>query len=219
VNLDEQRMLMVTRQIQARGVRDRRVLDAMARVPRHRFVSESQLASAYGDFPLPIGEGQTISQPYMVATMTESLGLAGEERVLEIGTGSGYQAAVLAELAREVITIERIEALAETARARLAELGYRNVRVIVGDGTLGWPQGAPYQGIMVTAGAPSAPAPLLKQLDVGGRLVVPVGERHTQILEIHTRQEQDKYRVRRETACRFVDLIGKHGWSQHWRPS
>jgi protein-L-isoaspartate(D-aspartate) O-methyltransferase len=213
LNFDEQRMLMVTRQIQARGVRDRRVLDAMARVPRHLFVSESQLPSAYGDFPLPIGEGQTISQPYMVATMTESLGLSGTERVLEIGTGSGYQAAILAELAREVITVERIQSLADTARKRLAGLGYENVEVIVGDGTLGWPDGAPYQGIVVTAGAPSAPTPLLQQLDVGGRLVVPVGERHTQILEIHTRQEQDKYKVRRETACRFVDLVGKHGWS------
>jgi protein-L-isoaspartate(D-aspartate) O-methyltransferase len=213
VNFDEQRKSMVTRQIQARGVRDRRVLEAMAKVPRHLFVSESQLASAYGDFPLPIGESQTISQPYMVATMTEQLGLTGDERVLEIGTGSGYQAAVLAELAQEVISIERIESLAETAGSRLAELGYDNVRVIVGDGTLGWPDGAPYQGIMVTAGAPSAPTPLLQQLDAGGRLVVPVGERHTQILEIHTRQEKDKYKVRRETACRFVDLIGKHGWS------
>jgi protein-L-isoaspartate(D-aspartate) O-methyltransferase len=213
LNFDEQRMLMVTRQIQARGVRDRRVLDTMARVPRHLFVSESQLSSAYGDFPLPIGESQTISQPYMVATMTESLGLSGNERVLEIGTGSGYQAAVLAELAQEVISIERVESLAETARNRLAELGYNNLEVVVGDGTLGWPDKAPYQGIMVTAGAPSAPTPLLQQLDVGGRLVVPVGERHTQILEIHTRQEKDKYKVRRETACRFVDLIGKYGWS------
>ncbi len=213
MNFDEQRMLMVTRQIQARGVHDRRVLDTMARIPRHLFVSESRLSSAYGDFPLPIGEGQTISQPYMVATMTESLGLSGNERVLEIGTGSGYQAAVLSELAQEVITIERVESLGNAARKRLAELGYGNVEVIVGDGTLGWPDGAPYQGVMVTAGAPSAPTPLLQQLDVGGRLVVPVGERHTQILEIHTRQEKDKYKVHRETACRFVNLIGKHGWS------
>jgi protein-L-isoaspartate(D-aspartate) O-methyltransferase len=213
LNFDEQRMLMVTRQIQARGVHDRRVLDTMARIPRHLFVSESRLSSAYGDFPLPIGEGQTISQPYMVATMTESLGLSGNERVLEIGTGSGYQAAVLSELAQEVITIERVESLGNAARKRLAELGYGNVEVIVGDGTLGWPDGAPYQGVMVTAGAPSAPTPLLQQLDVGGRLVVPVGERHTQILEIHTRQEKDKYKVHRETACRFVNLIGKHGWS------
>jgi protein-L-isoaspartate(D-aspartate) O-methyltransferase len=149
----------------------------------------------------------------MVATMTESLGLSGNERVLEIGTGSGYQAAVLSELAQEVITIERVESLGNAARKRLAELGYGNVEVIVGDGTLGWPDGAPYQGVMVTAGAPSAPTPLLQQLDVGGRLVVPVGERHTQILEIHTRQEKDKYKVHRETACRFVNLIGKHGWS------
>jgi len=213
VNFDEQRQTMVARQIRARGVRDRRVLESMAKVPRHRFVSESQLASAYGDFPLPIGESQTISQPYMVATMTEQLGLFGDERVLEIGTGSGYQAAVLAELAKEVISIERIESLAQAARSRLSELGYDNVEVIVGDGTLGWPDKAPYQGIMVTAGAPSAPTPLLRQLDAGGRLVVPVGERHTQILEIHTRQEEDQYKIRRETACRFVDLIGKHGWS------
>ncbi len=208
----EARLQMVARQIKARGVSDHRVLAAMGKVQRHEFVADNQLASAYGDHPLPIGEGQTISQPYMVASMTESLGLDGSERVLEIGTGSGYQAAVLAELAREVISIERIESLATRARTRIDNLGYKNVAVIVADGTLGWPDQAPYQGILVTAGAPSVPKTLLEQLDIGGKLVIPVGKRQTQLVEIHTRTGPDSYDTRQETACRFVDLIGKHGW-------
>jgi protein-L-isoaspartate(D-aspartate) O-methyltransferase len=203
---------MVTRQIQARGVRDPRVLNAMGKVPRHRFVSGSQQESAYGDFPLPIGEGQTISQPFMVATMTEALRLTGDERVLEIGTGCGYQAAVLGELAREVISIERIPALAHKAASLLAELGHENIQVEVGDGTLGFDARAPYTGILVTAGSPRVPEPLKQQLAVGGRLVIPVGRRHTQILEIHKKVSEEEFIVTKDTACRFVDLIGRHGW-------
>jgi protein-L-isoaspartate(D-aspartate) O-methyltransferase len=184
----------------------------MGRVPRHRFVSEAQISSAYGDFPLPIGEGQTISQPYMVASMTEALRLTGRERVLEIGTGSGYQAAVLAECAKLVVTVERIASLAERSRLLLGELGYTNIEVQVGDGTLGWPEKAPYHGIIVTAGAPQVPRPLLTQLDIGGRLVIPVGRRHTQTIEIHKKVAEDDFVVTRDTACRFVDLIGEHGW-------
>jgi protein-L-isoaspartate(D-aspartate) O-methyltransferase len=212
LNLDDQRLQMVARQIEARGIRDPRVLAAMRKVPRHLFVQESKQAAAYGDHPIPIGEGQTISQPYMVAAMSEALNLTGDERVLEIGTGSGYQAAVLSELAAEVVSIERIGSLAEIARLRLEEHGYQNVEVLEGDGTLGHPLGAPYQGIMVTAGAPSVPLPLREQLTLGGKLVIPVGERHTQVLEIHTRTRENKFKIRKDTACRFVDLIGEHGW-------
>jgi len=212
LSFEEQRLLMVARQIQARGVRDPGVLNAMGRVPRHRFVTEEKQDSAYGDFPLPIGEGQTISQPYMVASMTEALRLTGRENVLEIGTGSGYQAAVLSELARTVVTVERIASLAEKSKALLSELGYSNVEVQVGDGTLGWPEKAPYQGIIVTAGSPRVPQPLLEQLDIGGRLVIPVGKRHTQIIEVHKKVAENDFMVTHDTACRFVDLIGKHGW-------
>ena len=209
---DQDREQMVARQIEARGIRDRGVLGAMRRVPRHLFVPPSRRGSAYGDFPLPIGEGQTISQPYMVALMTQLLGLTGTERVLEIGTGCGYQAAVLAEVAAEVVSVERVASLAEKARRTLESLGYTNVEIQVGDGTRGWPPKAPYQGILVTAGAPRIPAPLREQLDTGGRLVIPVGERHTQLIEIHTRLGPDEFRVAKDTACRFVDLIGEHGW-------
>ena len=204
---------MVARQLEARGVRDRRVLDAMRRVPRHRFVPERLQGSAYDDGPLSIGEGQTISQPYMVASMTEELRLTGSERVLEIGTGSGYQAALLAELATEVITIERHRELAERAAGLLTELGYENIRFEVADGTLGWPELSPYPAILVTAGAPSAPRTLLEQLGEGGRLVIPVGDRYSQTIEIHKRTGPEKWTVRRSTACRFVRLVGEQGWS------
>ncbi len=212
MNFDQARREMVSRQIAARGVRDQRVLAALEQVPRHLFLSEIQQAAAYGDHPLPIGEGQTISQPFMVASMTEALGLTGSEKILEIGTGSGYQAAVLAVLARQVVSIERILSLAEKARARLKSLPADNVVVHVGDGTLGWPDSGPYQGIMVTAGAPATPKPLLAQLDIGGRLVIPVGSRSSQVIEIHTKTGIDSYSIRKDTACRFVDLIGRHGW-------
>ncbi|HUU00716.1 MAG TPA: protein-L-isoaspartate(D-aspartate) O-methyltransferase [Myxococcota bacterium] len=209
---DEQRLQMVARQIEARGVRDPRVLAAMRKVPRHMFVPQASLPAAYEDRPLPIGQGQTISQPYMVATMTEALELRGDERVLEIGTGSGYQTAILAELAGEVISIERIGSLAEEAALRLAELGYNNVRVRTADGSLGWPALTPYAGIMVTAGAPRAPQALLDQLATGARMVIPVGGCNTQILETHLRIGPGKYNITRDTACRFVDLIGEQGW-------
>ena len=172
---------MVGTQIKARGVKDPRVLAALLKVERHRFVPEKYLDSAYSDQPLPIGEGQTISQPYIVGLMTELLELKGNEKVLEIGTGSGYQAAILAELAKEVYTIEIIESLASTAEKRLSELGYQNVRLKAGDGYLGWPEAAPFDAIIVTAAPDHIPKPLIEQLKEGGRMVVPVGS-HTQEL-------------------------------------
>jgi protein-L-isoaspartate(D-aspartate) O-methyltransferase len=172
---------MVENQIKARGVKDPRVLAALLKVERHRFVPEKYLDSAYSDQPLPIGEGQTISQPYIVGLMTELLELKGNENVLEIGTGSGYQAAILAELAKEVYTIEIIESLASTAEKRLSELGYQNVRLKAGDGYLGWPEAAPFDAIIVTAAPDHIPKPLIEQLKEGGRMVVPVGT-HTQEL-------------------------------------
>jgi protein-L-isoaspartate(D-aspartate) O-methyltransferase len=166
---------MVETQIKARGVKDPRVLSALTKVERHRFVPEEYLNSAYSDQPLPIGEGQTISQPYIVALMTELLELKGNEKVLEIGTGSGYQAAVLAELAREVYSIEIIESLASIAKRRLSELGYQNIHVKAGDGYLGWPEAAPFDAIIVTAAPDHIPKPLIEQLKEGGRMVLPVG--------------------------------------------
>jgi protein-L-isoaspartate(D-aspartate) O-methyltransferase len=204
---------MVRNQIEARGVRDPRVLAAMRAVPRHRFVPAYQVASAYRDSPLPIGQGQTISQPYIVALMSEMLELTGEEKVLEIGTGSGYQAAILGQLAAEVISVERFESLAQKARTRLGELGYQNVRVDVGDGSLGWPPDAPYDAIIVTAASPELPPPLEEQLAEGGRLVAPVGPRWTQHL---LRVRRRKGKLERETTIgvAFVPLIGTHGWQQ-----
>jgi protein-L-isoaspartate(D-aspartate) O-methyltransferase len=194
------------------GIADPRVLAAMARVPRHRFVPEPQRRFAYADGPLPIGDGQTISQPYMVAAMTEALRLGGAERVLEVGTGSGYQCAVLAELAREVVTVERISELSERAGAVLADLGYTNVVRVVGDGTLGAPEHSPYDAIVVTAGAPAAPEPLLAQLADGGRLVVPEGGRGIQTLVRYTRRGRNIH-TEALMQCMFVPLIGRHGWS------
>ncbi len=173
---------MVENQIKGRGVKDPRVLSAMVKVERHRFVPEEYFNSAYSDQPLPIGEGQTISQPYIVALMTELLELKGDEKVLEIGTGSGYQAAILAELAKEVYTIEIVESLASTAKKRLSELGYQNIKVRAGDGYLGWPEAAPFDAIIVTAAPDHIPKPLIEQLKEGGRMVVPVGT-HTQELK------------------------------------
>jgi protein-L-isoaspartate(D-aspartate) O-methyltransferase len=166
---------MVETQIKARGVKDPRVLSAMLKVERHRFVPEEHLPSAYFDQPLPIGEGQTISQPYIVALMTELLELKGDEKVLEIGTGSGYQAAILGELAKEVYTIEIIESLASMAKKRLSELGYQNIKVKAGDGYLGWPEAGPFDAIIITAAPDHIPKPLIEQLKEGGRMVVPVG--------------------------------------------
>ena len=199
-------------QLVARGIADARVLDAMRRVARDAFVPDDSHAAAYADRALPIGSGQTISQPYMVAVMTEALRLTGAERVLEVGTGSGYQAAILAELAREVITIERRPELAETARQRLAALGYTNVEVVIGDGTLGSPAHAPFDAILVAAAAPHVPAPLKQQLSDGGRLVLPVGPSDQQRLHIITRLGE-QFSQTLGVGCVFVPLIGAEGWS------
>jgi protein-L-isoaspartate(D-aspartate) O-methyltransferase len=202
---------MVARQLEARGIRDARLLDAMRRVPRDGFVAAGDESRAYADQALPIGEAQTISQPYMVAIMTEAIGLTGAERVLEIGTGSGYQTAILAELAREVISIERLPALADRARQRLAHYGYTNVTVIVGDGTLGYPPRAPYDAILVTAGAPRVPGSLKGQLADGGRLVIPIGPHGHQDLTVIRRAGDEFLETRRES-CVFVPLVGAEGW-------
>jgi len=202
---------MVDLQLIPRGIKDKRVLEAMRKVPRHLFMPEATRHSAYDDMALPIGNEQTISQPYMVAVMTELLGLKGDEKVLEIGTGSGYQAAVLAELSGEVYTIERIPSLAETARERLAAVGYENIHVIVGDGTSGLEEESPFDAIIITAAAPKIPSPLIGQLKDGGIIVAPVGERFSQIL-IKGKKEKGVLVQEYNTSCVFVPLIGEHGW-------
>jgi protein-L-isoaspartate(D-aspartate) O-methyltransferase len=202
---------MVARQIRARGIHAPRVLDAMAVVPRHQFVPPESAASAYSDEPLPIGGGQTISQPFMVAAMADAALLNGSERVLEIGAGSGYQAAVLSLLAQEVVVVELQPELARACRDRLARLGYSNVLVEEGDGSLGWPPHAPYQAIIVSAAAPAVPSPLVEQLAEGGRLVIPVGNTEQQDLLRVLKRDGN---MKRESlfACRFVPLLGRHGW-------
>ncbi|MDH5406090.1 MAG: protein-L-isoaspartate(D-aspartate) O-methyltransferase [Candidatus Aminicenantes bacterium] len=205
------REYMVNTQIKARGIYDPKVLDAMLKVPRHEFVPEDMRPYAYEDRPLPIGEGQTISQPYMVALMSQCLELEGSERILEIGAGSGYQAAILAEIAAMVYTIERFPSLLQRAQEVLARLGYTNYEALVGDGTLGWEENAPFNGIMVTAGAPDVPPSLLEQLADKGRLVIPIGpERYQTLYKIVKKGKK----IRREfvTYCSFVPLIGKEGW-------
>lgn len=204
---------MVREQIEARGVTDRRVLEAMRRVPRHLFMPPEYRDAAYSDGPLPIGHGQTISQPYIVAYMTALLHLKGDEKVLEIGTGSGYQAAVLAHLAREVHTVERIPALADRAEGLLRRLGLTNVTVHRGDGTLGLPEFAPYDAILVTAAAPKVPQSLLDQLADGGRLVIPVGSHGVQYLE-RWRRLGEEFRRQVLDAVAFVPLIGQEGWGE-----
>jgi protein-L-isoaspartate(D-aspartate) O-methyltransferase len=209
----EARARMVERQLRRRDVTDERVLEAMARVPRELFVPERVRERAYDDAALPIGAGQTISQPYMVARICEALELRGDEKVLDVGTGSGYQAAVLAELGGEVHTIERLDELAELARASLAAAGYgKRVRVHVGDGTLGLPAEAPFQAIAVAAAAPELPATLYEQLAERGRLVVPVGGRHGQQLQVVVRSPEGPAVVR-SVPCRFVPLVGEEGFS------
>ncbi len=209
-------MRMVDTQLRSRGIKDTRVLKAMEKIPRHLFVDEALQDQAYNDCPLPIAENQTISQPYMVALMTEALGLKGREKVLELGTGSGYQTAVLAELADRVFSVERIASLASRARKILDSLNYFNVAIRVGDGTYGWREEAPFDGIIVTAGAPEVPKTLVEQLDVGGRLVIPVGGRFSQNLMRITRMSEDIDDIETENlgGCRFVDLIGEHGWKE-----
>jgi len=205
---------MVDHQIRARGVHDERVLRAMERVPRERFVPIEARAQAYLDRPLPIGSGQTISQPYMVATMLDVLGCEPEMTALEIGAGSGYQAALLGELCREVWAVEIVEALAVRAEAALEALGYANVHIVVGDGTQGLPEHAPYDRIIVAAGAPAVPEPLQEQLADGGRLVIPVGSRMSQCLVVIDR-DGDRFVQRESTPCVFVPLVGRHGWKEH----
>jgi protein-L-isoaspartate(D-aspartate) O-methyltransferase len=212
-DFDDMRRRMVERQIAARGITGELVLEAMRKVPRHEFVPAHLRAHAYDDGPLPIGEGQTISQPYIVALMTAALDLAGGERVLEIGTGCGYAAAVLAEIAGEVYTIERLAPLADRARQTLGRLGYGNVHVIVGDGTLGWPDAAPYAGIVVTASGPGVPDALKEQLAIGGKLVIPVEHGGGfQYLERITRIAEGEYETASLGGVRFVRLIGAQGW-------
>ena len=206
-----ERERMVEEQVAARGVTDPRVLAAMRRVPRHLFVEQPLRDQAYGDHPLPIGEGQTISQPFIVAKMTELLALTGREKVLEIGTGCGYQAAVLAELAARVCTIERLPRLAARARETLELLGYTNVWVRTANGTLGWPDEAPFDRILVAAGGPTVPPPLFEQLAEGGRLVMPVGDASSQVLEI-VEKVNGQRRVTRDSGCVFVKLVGKYAW-------
>lgn len=207
------RSRMIETQLRHRGIRDERVLEAFQRVPRHLFVEPAMEGSAYGDFALPIGHGQTISQPYMVALMTEALKPEPEDRILEIGTGSGYQAAILAQLVRTVFTVERIAALAQRAQKILADAGIGNVVQRVGDGTLGWKQFAPFDGIVVTAGAPRMPDGLREQLVVGGRLVIPVGAGAQQVLRIIERTA-DGFREEDSCLCSFVPLIGRKGWQE-----
>jgi len=204
---------MVNKQIRRRGIKSEAVLAAMLKVPRHEFIPLNNRMDAYGDYPLPIGHNQTISQPYIVALMTELLNLNGSEKVLEIGTGSGYQAAVLSCLAAEVHTVERHNSLAENAQQTLHRLGYTNVIVHSGDGSLGWVDEAPYQGILVTAAAPSVPEPLKEQLDEGGRLVIPVGVYRSQVLLILTRRG-DVFESEPIIPVAFVPLLGKLGWQE-----
>jgi len=212
MNFEVARKRMVETQIVARGIHDRRVIEAMLKIPRHLFVEEAMAAQAYNDNPLPIGEKQTISQPYMVALMTELLELKGKEKVLEIGTGSGYQAAVLAVLAERVCTMERIRPLAMRARKVLDGLGLLNVNIRVADGTCGWEDEAPFDAILVTAGAPEIPNTLVSQLAVGGRLVLPVGDQFSQTLVRIVRQRDGSCTIEDSIGCRFVKLVGKHGW-------
>ncbi|UCF61888.1 MAG: protein-L-isoaspartate(D-aspartate) O-methyltransferase [Anaerolineaceae bacterium] len=215
--LTHERERMVENQIRSRGIKDERVLEAMATIPRHVFVPSENRHLAYADAPLPIGHRQTISQPFIVALMTELLDLDGDETVLEVGTGSGYQAAILGRLAKRVYSLERIPELAEHARGILRALKVDNVEVLVADGSQGLPEHAPFEGIMVTAAAPRVPVPLKEQLADGGRLVLPVGEQAGQILECWERQGDD-FRRDRVAPVAFVPLVGEHGWDSDERP-
>jgi len=213
MNFEQERNQMVDEQIATRGVKDERVLTVMRKVPRHEFLIEGIRGMAYADNALPIGENQTMSQPYMVGLMTELLELKGTERVLEIGTGSGYQAAILAELCEKVYTVERIKLLADKARATLDYLGYRTVAIKVYDGTYGWKEVAPFDAIMVTAGAPDVPPTLVEQLKEGGRMVIPVGDRYGQKLVIVAKTTEGVV-TQKSISCMFVPLIGIHGWKE-----
>jgi protein-L-isoaspartate(D-aspartate) O-methyltransferase len=205
------RKRMVEDQLIPRGIKNQRVLDAFYKVQRHRFVPEEIRNSAYSDFPVPIGRGQTISQPYIVALMTEYLDLSGQEKVLEIGTGSGYQTAILAELTKEIYSIERFEELSKNAWAILNEFGYTNVSLKVDDGTLGWPESAPFDRIIITAASPRIPLPLTEQLKENGKFILPLGENTTQILTL-VEKKNNKFEYTNLCGCVFVPLVGKYGW-------
>jgi len=202
---------MVEEQLIPRGIKNERVLEAFLKVERHKFVPAELWESAYADYPLPIGEGQTISQPYIVALMTEELDLSGSEKVLEIGTGSGYQAAILAELAGEVYSIERFAGLARRAEDALVSLGYANVKIKVGDGTLGWEEFAPFDRIIITAASPRVPLPLAEQLKEGGKLILPLGEGFGQVLTL-VEKKRDKLESTQICGCVFVPLVGKFAY-------
>jgi protein-L-isoaspartate(D-aspartate) O-methyltransferase len=213
IDFPKARLKMVEEQILSRGIKDTKLIAAMKKIPRHLFVEEAIQVQSYSDHPLPIGEKQTISQPFMVALMTEALLLTGKEKVLEIGTGSGYQTAILAELSEKVLSIERIRPLAIRARKLLYELGYFNVEIKIFDGTLGWMEESPFDAIIVTAGSPDIPQSMVDQLAMGGRLVIPVGDAFTQDLLRVTKIEGG---IKKEDlgGCRFVKLIGKYGWEE-----
>ena len=213
MDFETQRENMVETQIKRRGIKNPRVLSAMLKIPRHVFVPSNFQKLAYSDQPLPIGEGQTISQPYMVALMTEALDPQPEDKILEIGTGSGYQSAILAELCRELYTVERIPQLTIRAQNILHDLGYENVFFRTGDGSQGWSEFAPYDKIIVTAGAPQIPQPLIQQLKEGGRMVIPVGSRFTQELKLITKREKD-VEIENICGCVFVPLWGKYAWEE-----
>ncbi|MCX5711866.1 MAG: protein-L-isoaspartate(D-aspartate) O-methyltransferase [Candidatus Omnitrophica bacterium] len=211
----ELRKRMVDEQISVRGVKDKMVLSAFNKVERHKFVPEAYLNLSYADIPLSIGEGQTISQPYMAALMTELLGLTGKEKVLEIGTGSGYQAAILAELSKEVYSIERFEQIKNKAEKLLAQLGYKNTKIITADGTLGWPdEQLKFDRIIVTAASPDIPAPLLKQLKEGGKMVLPLGDSLGQMLILVEKDKAGRANTKNICGCVFVPLVGKYGWDK-----
>ena len=211
LDFEAMRSRMVEDQLIPRGISDKKVLDAFRRVARHEFIPEEYWENAYADYPIPIGDGQTISQPYMVALMTECLALKNDDKILEVGTGSGYQTAILAEIVKKVYSVERFTSLAESSQKVLDRLGYKNCKIKVGDGTLGWEGFAPYDGIIVTAGAPGIPESLVKQLNDKGRLVIPIG-RGTQVLTI-AEKNGESLKMTEVCACVFVPLIGKEGWS------
>jgi protein-L-isoaspartate(D-aspartate) O-methyltransferase len=205
---------MVEEQLMSRGINNRRVLDVFGKIERHKFMPKDLASNAYADFPVPIGEGQTISQPYIVALMTEYLSLTGQEKVLEIGTGSGYQTAILAELSKEVYSIERFENLAKNAQRILNELGYANIKIKVGDGTLGWPEVAPFDRIIITAASARIPLPLSEQLKDNGKLIMPLGESYSQVLTLFEKKK-DRLESTQICGCVFVPLVGKYGWKNH----
>ena len=211
MNYEILRKRMAEEQLIPRGIKNQRILDAFRKIERHKFIPEDLRSSSYADFPVPIGEGQTISQPYIVALMTECLSLTGQEKVLEIGTGSGYQTAILAELAKEVYSIERFERLAKSAEKIVNELGYTNIKIKVGDGTLGWEEEAPFDRIIITAASPRIPLPLTEQLKENGKLILPLGESFSQVLTL-VEKKKDRLESIQVCGCVFVPLVGKYGW-------